>query len=143
MSHPRLAALLRAAVASLVILGAACAHARAAFAFEVIPRATPPHRSYFAAYACALAGAGLLGSSFPLGSAADRRYSEYLRETDIAAIGSRWDASVRADRVASGSLIAGEALVVTGVWLRFIRRPHEPRVALVVTPERCAFACSF
>ena len=143
MPRPRRAALLRAVLASLVVTGAACAQARAALAFEVMPRPAQPHRPHVAAYACLAAGAGLIGASFPLTATADRRYAEYLSETDPGAIEGRWSASVRADHVATGSLLAGEALLVTGVWLRFIHRPHDSRVSLRVGPARCALACAF
>jgi hypothetical protein len=143
MPHPRRAALLRAAVASLVMTGAACAHARAALAFEVLPRPVPERRSHAAAWACLAAGAGLVGASFPLADAADRRYDEYRRETDLGAIENRWNATVRADRLASGSLLAGEVLLATGVWLRFVHRPDARRVALDLGPGRCALSCSF
>jgi hypothetical protein len=143
MQYVRPAGLLRAAIASLVILGAACAHAPAASAFEVLPRPQAVHRSQRAAWACALAGAGLVGASFPLATTADRRYRDYLAETTPDAIPGRWDASVRADRFASGSLLAGEVLLATGTWLRFIHRPGERRVALDLGPARCALSCRF
>jgi hypothetical protein len=135
--------LLRAAVASLWIAEAACAFAPAASAFEVVPRVQPVQRPHRAAWACLIAGAGLVGASFPLGTAADRRYHDYLVESDPAAIPGRWNASLRADRVASGSLLAGEALLATGTWLRFIRRERGPGVALELGPARCALSCRF
>jgi hypothetical protein len=141
--HPRPAGLLRATVASLLIAQAACAHAPAAFAFEVVPRAVPVHHSHRLAWGCALAGAGLVGASFPLTTTADHRYHAYLRETNPDAIPGRWNASVRADRVASSALFAGEALLVTGTWLGFIHRPHDSRVALEVGRSRCALSCRF
>lgn len=113
------------------------------FAFEVIPRASAPHRPHRAALACATMGAGLVAASFPLAKTADRRYQEYLGEVNIARIEHRWQASVRADRTASASLLAGEALVATAAYLRFIRRPATERVALVVAPSRCAVCLRF
>ena len=143
MLHPRPAALLRASVASLLIAEAVCALAPAAFAFEVMPEPRVVHRSQCAAWACALAGAGLVGASFPLTTAANRRYDEYLRETAPDAIAGRWNSSRRADRIASGSLLAGEALLATGTWLGFVHRPHERTVALELGPARCALSCRF
>ena len=143
MLHLRPAALFRASVASLLIAQAAGACAPAAFAFEVVPRATPVHRSHLAAWGCALAGAGLVGASFPLTTTADRRYHAYLGETDPAAITGRWNACVRADRVATGSLLVGETLLAAGTWLGFVHRPHESRVALELDPTRCALSCRF
>ena len=143
MLHSRPAALFRASVASLLIAQAAGARAPTAFAFEVVPRATPVHRSHIAAWGCALAGAGLVGASFPLTATADRRYHAYLGETDPEAIAGRWNSCVRADRVASGSLLVGEALIVTGTWLGFVHRRRESRVALELEPTRCALSCRF
>ncbi len=143
MSHPRTAAWLHAALVGALVTGAVCATARAAFAFEVVPRfveARPPH---VAAYACALAGAGLIAASFPLADDADRRYRSYQFEIDPTRIAGRWDSTVRADRLASGALLTGEGLLATAVWLRFLHRPGEHRVAFEVAPARCALSCSF
>lgn len=143
MQHVRPAGWLRAAIASLLILEAASAHAPAAFAFEVVPRMQAVHRSHRVAWACALTGAGLVGASFPLAASANNRYRAYLSETSPDAIPGRWGASVRADHLASGSLLAGEALLAAGIWLRFIHRSGEPRVALDLGPARCALSCRF
>lgn len=143
MQHVRPAGPLRAAIASLLIIEAACAHAPAASAFEVLPRPQAEHRSHRAAWAFAVVGAGLVGASFPLAATANERYREYLDETSPDAIPGRWDASVRADRVASGSLLAGEALLAAGTWLRFVHRPGARRVALDLGPARCALSCRF
>lgn len=143
MQRPSPAALLLAVVLGSNFTGAVCACAQTASAFEVIPRLEPPHRSHRAAYVCALAGAGLIGASFSLADAADRRYGEYLRETNPERIDARWRATVRADRTASGALLAGEALLAAGAYLRFLRAPDASRVALELGPSRCAIACSF
>lgn len=143
MPHHRTAAWLSAALVGAGITGAVCADARTAFAFEVVPRTVEVARPHAAAYACALAGAGLVAGSFPLADEADRRYARYQRETDPGRIAARWDATVREDRLASGALLAGEGLLATAVWLRFIHRPRETRIALEVTPARCAVSCSF
>ncbi len=143
MSHPGPAATLRAALLGLALTGAVCAHARTAFAFEIVPRQQPPRASHRAAWVCVLGGVGLVAASFPLADAADRRYAEYLNESDPRRIGSRWDRSVTADRVASGALLSGEALLAAGVYLRFVHGAHASRVSLVAAPGRCALACSF
>ncbi len=137
------AASLIAGVVMAAPMWASCASAQAASPFELVPRSEPPARSHWAAYTCAAAGAGLLVASFPLRDTADRRYAEYLTETDPTRIGARWDASVRADRVANGSLLAGEALLATAVWLRFVHRPHAAPVALTVGPSSCVLSLRF
>ncbi len=133
---------IRGALAALLV-GAACAHAPAALAFETLERLREPPRPHRAAYAFMIAGAGLVAASFPLTDAADRRYGEYLRETDIGRIESRWNRTVWADRIASGSLLTGESLLVLGTYLRFIRHAKADRVALAVGPGRCAVSLSF
>ena len=140
-AHP--AARKHAALVTVAIALAACANARAAFAFEEIPRQAPPHRPHLAAYACALAGVGLIAGSFPLADEADRRYQRYLDESDPTAIPGRWSATLRADRFASTSLLAGEALLATAAYLRFIRHPAGSRGSMEVGLARCAVSCKF
>lgn len=138
------AALMLASAATGAPNWAACAHAQAAtFVFEDVPRAAPPRQSHALAWSVAAVGAGLVAASFPLSDLADRRYDEYLRETDPAAIGGRFDAVVRADHLASASLVAGETLLVTAVWLRFVHRPRAPRATVAVLPDRCAVSVRF
>lgn len=137
------AALLLAGAVSGAPQWAVCAFAQAAVPFQEVPRAQPVHASHLAAYACAVAGVGLIAASFPLSDVSDRRYADYLAEVNPAAIDSRWRASVRADRIASGSLLAGETLLAASIYLRFIRRPHDARVSLEVSPARCAVSCRF
>jgi len=143
MRQRRIAASVRAALASAALIGAVCAEARAAPAFELVERARPPHTRHLAAYACALAGAGLIGASFPLADEANRRYAAYEAESDPTRITARWDATVRADHVASAALLTGEGLLVTATWLRFVHHPASTRVAIGITPSRCVVACSF
>ena len=44
---------------------------------------------------------------------------------------------------ASASLLSGEALLVTAVYLRFIRRASPARLAMDLTPHRCAVSLRF
>jgi hypothetical protein len=113
-------------------------------AFEVIPRPVRAHRPHRLAWLTALAGAGLVAGSFPLAAEADRRYAAYLAETDVARIDARFEATTHMDRLASGTLLAGEGLLATAVWLRFLRPRHEgPRVTYLVAPDRCAVSLRF
>lgn len=137
------AAILLAGAVTGIPGGAVCAFAQAADSFELVARPAPRHGPSRAAWACAIAGAGLIAASFPLADLADRRYADYLAETDPAAIEGRYDAAVRADRLSSASLLGGEALLVTAVWLRFVRRSDPPRASLVVLPDRCALLVRF
>lgn len=140
--RPRLAALLLAVLAAGAPVPAARAQASAVF--EVIPRHTHVRHSHHLAWLTALAGAGLVAGSFPLAAEADRRYAVYLAETDIAAIDTRFDATARMDRLASGTLLAGEGLLATAVWLRFLHAPRESnRLTFEVEPARCAVSLRF
>ncbi len=141
--RPPAAALFHAALAGALLTGAVCADARTARAFEVMPHPVHDRQPHRLAYACAIAGAGLIGLSFPLADAADRRYGEYLRETRPDAIEDRWNRTVLADREASAALLGGESLLALAAYLRFIRHPAASRVALAVGPARCAVSCSF
>lgn len=101
---------------------------------EVPPSNGHRHRG---ALISAVTGLGLIGASFAWHEAANRRYDEYLNETDPDAIESRWNAVKRADRWSTSSLIAGEVLLATAVYLRFVR-PGPRRVAVAVSPARAA-----
>jgi hypothetical protein len=120
------------------------AHAQAETPFEVVPRRAAESSSHTLAYLTALAGVGFVVASFPLEHAADRRYAAYLSETDVTRIDERYAATVRMDRLASGSLLVGEALLATAVWLRFVHHPGgQRRVALALAPDRCALSLRF
>ena len=116
---------------------------RATPPFEVVPRASAQKHSNKWVWIAALSGATLVGASFPMADEADRRYAVYLAETDVNRIDERYQATQRMDRLASGSLLAGEALLATAVWLRFVRGNHVERVALDLRPSRCAVALRF
>jgi hypothetical protein len=137
------AALMLASAAAGIPNGAVCAWAQAADSFQVVPRPPADHAPSKAAWACAIAGAGLIAASFPLSNLADDRYAEYLAETDPNAVEDAYHAAQRADRFASASLLVGEALIVTAVWLRFVRRPRPPAAIVVVLPDRCAIQLRF
>ena len=140
----RVAAVLLAA--SLVIVPvrpAACAPAQAAGPFEEVPAGTapaPPHRW---AYLSLAAGAGLVGLSFALTDRANRAYDEYLVATAPGDVGRLYDRAVRYDRWSATALLTGEALVATGVWLRFLHRPASRRLSFAVAPDRCAVSLRF
>jgi hypothetical protein len=111
--------------------------------FEVVRRAPAPARSHRLALYTALAGAALVGASFPLSAEADRRYERYLVEVDPGRMEDHFRGAERMDRWSTAALLTGEALLATAVWLRFVRgSPHE-RVALEVRPARCALALRF
>jgi hypothetical protein len=142
--RPRLTALLLAVLAVVTPGTAARAQEPGAPPFEVIPRPARDHQPHHLVWLAALAGAGLVAGSFPLASEADRRYAAYLAETDVGRIEARYKATTRMDRLASGTLLAGEGLLATAVWLRFLRPRHEgPRVTYLVAPDRCAVSLRF
>ncbi len=142
---------MRRALAALLLAGyvtgapgwAVCANAQAASLFQEVEVQPPPKHSHTASWLTGLAGMGLLAASFPLATHADDLYARYGSETDVALIEQRYRDSQRADRLASGALIAGEALLVTAVWLRFVRRPADARTAMILEPARCAISYRF
>jgi hypothetical protein len=112
--------------------------------FEVVGRSTPTvRRSDRWVWITAIAGAALVAASFPLADEADRRYDAYLVEADLTRIDARYAATQRMDRLASGSLLAGEGFLATAVWLRFVRGERTERVALDLRSGRCALAVRF
>jgi hypothetical protein len=122
---------------------AVCAYAQAASPFPEVVIEKPPRHTYRLAYASVVAGAALIGGSFVLTRRADDAYVSYLRETDPGRIESLYDRAVLYDRLASGSLLTGEALLVAGVYLRFLRSPRESRVQFALEPGRCALSLRF
>ena len=103
----------------------------------------PPPRSHGWAYVALGSGAALIGGSFLLTREADDEYHAYQIETDPTRIERFYDRAGLYDRLASGSLITGEILLVTGVYLRFIQRPRESHLGLAVGPGRCAVSLRF
>lgn len=100
-------------------------------------------RSHAWAYAALGGGVALVGGSLLFSRAADDAYDAYLHETDPGRIESHYDRAVLRDRFAVTSLLAGEALLVTGVYLRFLRHPRESRLRFALEPGRCALALRF
>jgi hypothetical protein len=140
--RPRLAAVLLAVLTAGTPIPAA--RAQAVPPFEVIPRRAPNHRSHQLSWITAIVGAGLVAGSFPLAAEADRRYAAYLVETDVTRIDARFAATTRMDHLASGTLLAGEGLLATAVWLRFLHAPRERnRLTFEVEPARCAVSLRF
>ena len=85
----------------------------------------------------------MVGASLLLTASADDAYESYLRETDPDRIESHYDRAVMRDRLALTSLLTGEVLLVTGVYLRFLKNPREPRLRFAVAPGRCALSLRF
>lgn len=142
--RPRLAAPLLAVVLAAAPPLAAHARAQAETPFEVVPRHASGQTPHRLAYLTALTGIGLVALSFPLEHEADRRYAEYLSETDVSQLDERFAATERMDRLASGSLLVGEALFATAVWMRFVHHPGiQHRVTLAFKPDRCALSLRF
>ena len=141
--RPSAAALSLAVLVTGALPRAVCAQAQAAVSFEEVTLHPPRPTSHRLAWCAATAGVALVAGSFPLAAEADRRYSRYLREGDPAAIEARYAATVRMDHLASASLLTGEGLLLTGLWLRFVRRPAAAHVSWGVEPGRCAVSLRF
>ena len=122
---------------------AARADAQAASPFPVVPMEPETQPSHRWAYAALGGGAALVGSSFLISHQADRAYARYLVETDPGRIDALYDETVRDDWLARGALIGGEALIATGLYLRFLRHGQPSRVSLAIDSRRCALAWRF
>ena len=119
---------------------APCGAARAATPFQNVPDATPRAQSHRLAYATIVGGAGLIAGSFAVAHHADGLYDRYLASTDPAEADRLYASTKRWDNTSSAMLIGGEALVVAGVWLRFL---HHGAPAFRVSLHSCAVSCSF
>jgi hypothetical protein len=139
----RLATLLAAALACTGLETAACVTARAAEPFVEFPMPAPVRHSYKLAYASLIAGGGLIGASFVIAGRADDIYQEYMSATEPDHISELYDRTVTYDRLARASLLAGEALIVTGIYLRFLRAAPPQRVGLVLGAGTCALSMRF
>jgi hypothetical protein len=139
---PFLAALLAAGLL-VPLFPAARARAQAAVPFERVSLERPPGRPHRLAWTCLATGAGLVGASFAITDRANRAYDEYLRSTEPDEIGRLYDRAVRDDRLSAAALLTGEALLATGIWLRFLHRPPPSRLAVVVESDRCALSLRF
>ncbi len=122
---------------------AACARAQAAGPFPEVPVETPRAPSHRWAYASLLAGAGLVGLSFAITDRANQSYADYLRATDPDEVRRLYDEAARYDHYSAAALLTGEALVATGVYLRFLRRPAPSRLAFSLDARRCAVSLRF
>lgn len=121
------------------------ADAPGAVPFPEVALEDPAPRSHGWAYAAMIGGAALIGSSFLVTERANDLYDEYLAATDPARIESLYDDTIRHDLIARVTLFGGEALVATGLYLRFIRRPPPPKRSLSwsLEPGRCALSLHF
>jgi len=131
------------ALVALQTTPAARALAQAAAPFPVVPIENPKPRRHTWAYLSMTAGAGLVGLSFVFSGRADDAYNAYLVSSDVSEIETLFDRAVHNDHVSQASLFTGEALIATGLYLRFIRRPAPRRVSLSVMPSRCAVSFRF
>jgi len=111
--------------------------------------------NYTKAYVSMGLGVVLTVGSFVIAEQADQAYEDYRSGTDPGAIESDYDRAVTLDKVATASLIAGQAALVLGIYWRFIKRkpgsasagasasadpappaPVGPELALLADPAR-------
>ena len=88
-------------------------------------------------------GVGMVGSSFIFKERADDAYAAYLVATDPARIEDLYDQTVLEDRLSRVALLGGEAMIATGLYLRFIRPPATSRVSFGVGPRGYAICLRF
>ena len=122
---------------------AARAFAQAVDPFPEVPLPAPPKHSNRWALVSFASGAALIAASFGIADAADRRYSEYLRATDPARIEDLYNDAVLFDRISSASVLTGEVLIATGIYLAFLRHPAPSRLGLALEPSRCGISLRF
>jgi len=139
----RSAAVLLAALTTTPLIPAARAHAQAAGPFPEVTVPRSPRGSATWAYVSIGVGFGLLGTSTLLADRANDRYDEYQRATNPDDVQRLYDETITLDRFSTATLLSGELLVATGLYLRFLRRPATSRVALDVGPSRCALSLRF
>lgn len=135
----------RAVATALLIASftAACAHAQAAAPFPTVDVAPPAERSHFLANTSIVIGLCLIGSSFVFEHQADQAYDAYQVASEPDDITMLYDRTVKYDRLSAAALIGGNALVATGLYLRFVRRPPTDRLRFALGPQRCAVTCVF
>jgi hypothetical protein len=124
-------------VTSPALATAAALPDSAAAPFPIVPTPTfahPPHR---AAWACLAGGAGLVAASFSIHDRANRRYDEYLSSSDPDRLARLYDQTITLDRISSATLLTGELVFVTGVYLRFLRGPGSRRLSLALEGGEC------
>ena len=137
------AALTAALLLADSVFPAARALAQAASPFPEVPIPSGQKQSHVGAYLTLLTGASLIGASYVLADRANDRYAQYLSATDPEEITHLYNETVTLDRLSSGSLLTGEVLIATGLYLRFLRRPPTSRLDLTLGPTRCALAWRF
>lgn len=102
-------------------------HAAEAPPFERITLPEPEKKSHLGSYLAMAGGLGLIVAAFPLRDHADQVYEEYLSSTDPEAMEGLYQEARRFDNLATASMLTGEALLVLGIYLRFLREPALPR----------------
>ncbi len=122
---------------------AARALAQAASPFPDVLLPPPEPRSHTWTAVSFISGAALIGASFGLASAGDSRYGDYLRATHPGRITDLYNDAVLFDRFSTASLIAGEVLIATGLYLAFLRPPLASRLGMVLRPSRCGVSLRF
>jgi len=129
--------------AALALAAAPGGGAVAAGTFQEVPLPPPVRASHTWSNLSLIAGAGLIGASFALSRRADESYDAYLLATEPDRIGDLYDRTITYDRLSSGSLLAGEALLAAGVYFRFLTPPHGAHASLQLSPRRCALSLGF
>jgi len=137
MMRPMVVLLTTALLQAPLLETAAAPPESAAVPFPVVPLPQPTHESRLAAWSCILGGAALIGASFAIHQQANDRYDQYLVATEPGQISSLYDQTVTLDRISAASLITGEVVLVTGIYLRFLRVPPTSRLSLAWERGAC------
>lgn len=122
---------------------AARALAQAADPFPEVPLPVAPRHSNTWAIVSFASGAALIAGSFGIADAADRRYAEYLRATEPGKIEDLYNDAVLFDRISAASVLTGELLIATGIYLAFLRHSGPSRLGVALDPSRCGVTLRF
>ena len=117
--------------------------AQAADPFPEVPLPAPSHQSNTWAIVSLVSVAALVAGSFAIADAADRRYSEYLHATDPSQIEHLYNEAVLFDRASSASILTGEVLIATGIYLTFLHHPAPSHLGLALEPSKCSVSFRF
>jgi len=110
--------------------------------------------SHTTAWTLLVSGVVLDVGSFFLAEKADESYQEYQQGIDPQGLSRAYDRSVRYDRLASATLIAGQVAIASGLYLLLVKRARssdvgarvaapESRLALVSDPRGVALTLRF
>lgn len=111
--------------------------------FERIALPEQKKHHHLGSYLTMAAGLGLMVAAFPLRDKADESYDQYLTSTDPDEMEQLYHQAARYDDLATASMLTGEAALVLGIYLRFLREPAPGRLGLTCDFDRVGLSLRF